>query len=171
MYWSRRNVFWRKKLNYAHIRNYLCFITIVLKLLGLTLYVRMSKWTSCNSNAPFTQAPPQIAHKTCHKLQMSDVCRVHFPHNSCLGNRSVATWSYTFTVATYSYTLDTTVPSLWTDWLSVSSWHKEQERVPWNRGTLTAALRVTTDTCRTAYTWYNIFSHFCLFHKVKIVPS
>jgi hypothetical protein len=141
------------------------------KILGLTLYVRTSKWTSSNSNAPFTQAPPQIAHKTCHKLQMSDVCRVQFPNNSCLGNRSVATWSYTFTVATYSYTLDTTVPSLWTDWLSVSSWHKEQERVPWNRGTLTAALRVPIDTCRTAYTWYNICSHFCLFHKVKIVPS
>ena len=64
---------------------------------------------------------------------MSDFCRVQFRHISCLGNRSVATWSYTFTVATYSYTLVTTVPSLWTDWLSVSSWNTEQEGVPWNK--------------------------------------
>jgi hypothetical protein len=33
----------RKKKNYVHIRSYLCFITLVLKLLGLTLYVLQSE--------------------------------------------------------------------------------------------------------------------------------
>ena len=28
----------KNKVNYVHIRSYLCFITFVLKLLGLTLY-------------------------------------------------------------------------------------------------------------------------------------
>jgi hypothetical protein len=28
MYWSRRNVFWRIKINYVHLRSYLCFITV-----------------------------------------------------------------------------------------------------------------------------------------------
>ena len=40
MYWSRKNVFWRIKINHVHIRSYLCFIIVVLKLFGLTLYVR-----------------------------------------------------------------------------------------------------------------------------------
>ena len=39
MYWSRRNVFWRTKINFIPIGSYLCFITLVLKLLGLTVYV------------------------------------------------------------------------------------------------------------------------------------
>jgi hypothetical protein len=38
MHWSGRKVFWRIKINYIYIRSYLCFITFILKLLGLTLY-------------------------------------------------------------------------------------------------------------------------------------
>ena len=44
MYCSRRNAFWRIKINHVHIRSYLCFITVVLKLLGLTLYIYIFCW-------------------------------------------------------------------------------------------------------------------------------
>jgi len=33
-------------------------------------------------------------------------------------SRSAANWFYTSTVTTYSYSLDTTVLSIWTDWLT-----------------------------------------------------
>jgi hypothetical protein len=42
-YWWRRTVFSRIKINYVHIRNYLCFITVVWELLGHTLY-RIREW-------------------------------------------------------------------------------------------------------------------------------
>ena len=45
MYWSKRNVFRRIKINYVHVRRYLCFITLVLKLLGLTLYIQSIVYT------------------------------------------------------------------------------------------------------------------------------
>ena len=63
-YWSRRNVFWRLKINHVHIRSCLCFITVVYKLLGLTLYctlpakksgIKYVQHLRCSTvNRPFT---------------------------------------------------------------------------------------------------------------------
>jgi hypothetical protein len=135
--------------------------------------VRTSKSTSFKSNAPFTKVAPQIPLITCCNLLMSDVCRVQCRHISCLV-QSQCCQLILYIQGSYIYLQFRHNTPFLMDWLTdcpCLPTHTEQWGVPRHKATVTAAVTVATDTCRTAYTWNNICRYFCFFHKAKIVTS
>jgi hypothetical protein len=76
MYWSRRNVFWRVKINYAHLRSYVYFIKVVLKLLGCTLYENIQNTVTYESKLSIYSKSMQLTNCTLNATKSSsEVCK------------------------------------------------------------------------------------------------
>lgn len=120
---------------------------------------------------PSIKAAPQTALITCSNLQMSDVCLVQCRHINCLVQSQCCQLILHIHGSYIQLEFRHNSP-FHMGWLSVCVFLTHGTR----ESTLTqnncdCSYKSSTDSSRTAYTWNNICSNFCLFHKGKIVPS